>query len=257
MNANPPLPLLSVVIPMMNEAGNIQPLIEEIVTALRGYANVGERFEIICINDGSTDSTLSELRAARAAYPHVRILCHVHRLGMSASIRDAVRRARAEWVMTIDGDGQNDPRDMPRLCDLAWKSPTASATAGILVGGIRVNRRDTVGKRLASRCANAVRRWALHDDCPDTGCALKLFRRADYLAVPFFNGLHRFMPALFRHYGCELLFTPVNDRPRQHGVSKSDFVGRAVRGGLDLFGVMWLIRRTPSPDRTGVAEEHE
>src|SRR5262249_31727835 len=119
----------------------------------------------------------------------------------------------------------------------------------ILVGGIRVNRRDTLGKRLASRFANKIRKTLLNDNCPDTGCSLKVFQRDTYLELPFFNGLHRFMPALFKLYGHETLFTPVNDRLRTHGVSKSDFVGRAVKGLYDLLGVVWIMRRTPAPDR--------
>jgi len=239
-------PALSVVIPLLNESGNVLPLIEEISAALRAYAPVGENFEIVCVDDGSTDSTASEVLQARILTPQVRLVKHVTRLGMSAALRNGMRCARSAWAMTIDGDRQNDPNDAPRLLDLAWAKGRDHM---ILVAGIRVNRQDTTGKRLASRFANKLRKACLNDNCPDTGCSLKVFPTQSYLELPFFNGLHRFMPALFKLYGHETLFTPVNDRLRLHGVSKSDFVGRAVKGLFDLMGVMWIIRRTPSPDR--------
>src|SRR5262249_37187714 len=148
--------------------------------------------------------------------------------------------------MTIDGDRQNDPKDAGRLLDLAWSNGRGRK---VLVGGIRVNRKDTPGKRLASRFANKIRKTMLQDDCPDTGCSLKVFWRETYLELPFFVGLHRFMPALFKLYGHETIFTPVNDRPREYGVSKSDFLGRAVKGFFDLCGVFWIMRRTPPPEK--------
>ena len=237
---------LSIVIPMMNEAGNVLPLIAEITEALRAYAPVDDNFEIICVDDGSSDATAAEIKQARQGNPHVRLIRHTKRIGMSGAIRNGVRAARAEWILTIDGDRQNDPADAPRLCDLAWSK---GQSGKILVAGIRVNRRDTLGKRLASRFANAIRKSLLHDNCPDTGCSLKLFRRESYLELPFFNGLHRFMPALFKLYGSECIFTPVNDRPRQCGVTKSDFAGRSLKGLYDLLGVLWLMARTPTPER--------
>jgi dolichol-phosphate mannosyltransferase len=148
--------------------------------------------------------------------------------------------------MTADGDGQNDPADMPRLIALAWGFPHHNnAAPNLLICGIRVNRQDTPAKRAASQFANAVRQAVLNDGCPDTGCALKLFRRELYLNLPFFNGLHRFMPALGAHYGAAVINTPVNDRPRRHGQSKSDFSSRALKGLIDLAGVAWLLRRSP------------
>jgi dolichol-phosphate mannosyltransferase len=231
---------------MLNEAGNVAPLILEITAALKAYAPVANNFEIICVDDGSSDVTAAEVMQVMPAHPGVRLVRHPARIGMSAAIRNGVRRARAMWVMTIDGDRQNDPADAPRLLDLAWSK---GRERKVLVAGIRVNRRDTTGKRLASRFANKMRKSLLHDDCPDTGCSLKVFRRDAYLELPFFNGLHRFMPALFKLYGHETIFTPVNDRPREHGVSKSDFLGRAVKGLFDLLGVIWIMRRTPPPER--------
>jgi dolichol-phosphate mannosyltransferase len=239
-------PVLSVVIPLLDESGNVLPLIEEISAALKAYAPVGENFEIICVDDGSSDATAAEVKQAKTANPHVRLIRHTRRLGMSAAIRNGVRRARAGWIMTIDGDRQNDPADAPRLLDLAW---ARGKDCKRLAAGIRVNRQDTMGKRIASIFANKIRKRLLNDKCPDTGCSLKVFPRYSYLELPFFNGLHRFMPALLKLYGHEAIFTPVNDRPREHGVSKSDFLGRAVKGLFDLLGVLWLTRRTPSPER--------
>lgn len=237
---------LSVVIPLLNESGNVLPLIEEISTSLKAYAPVGDRFEIICVDDGSTDDTANEILKAKPIHPNVRLIKHGVRLGMSAGLRNGIRRARSTWILTIDGDRQNDPADAPRLLDLAWYK---GRERKVLVAGIRVNRQDTTGKRLASRFANKIRKTLLNDHCPDTGCSLKVFPRDSYLELPFFNGLHRFMPALLKLYGHETTFTPVNDRLRVHGVSKSDFVGRAVKGLFDLMGVLWIIRRTPAPVR--------
>ncbi len=239
-------PALSIVIPLFDEAGNILPLVEEISQALGSYAPVGQAFEIICVDDGSADATADEIRQAHGQYPQVRLIRHARRLGMSAALRNGIRRARAPWILTIDGDRQNDPADAPRLLDLAWMK---GKDRKLLVAGIRVNRRDTLGKRIASRFANKIRKALLNDNCPDTGCSLKVFLRDSYLELPFFSGLHRFMPALLKLYGHECLFTPVNDRPRMHGISKSDFIGRAIRGAYDLIGVIWLIRHTPAPER--------
>ncbi|MFY9288712.1 MAG: glycosyltransferase family 2 protein [Alphaproteobacteria bacterium] len=239
-------PSLSVVIPMLDEAGNVLPLIKEISEALSGYAPTSNNFEIVCVDDGSEDRTVAEIKEAQASNPAVRLVRHPKRLGMSAAIRNGVRRARSQWVMTIDGDRQNDPSDAPRLLDLAWSK---GMERKVLVAGIRVNRKDTTGKRLASRFANKIRKSLLNDNCPDTGCSLKVFPRDSYLELPFFHGLHRFMPALLKLYGHETIFTPVNDRPREVGLSKSDFLGRAIKGAYDLLGVVWLMRRTPDPER--------
>jgi dolichol-phosphate mannosyltransferase len=238
-------PIISVVIPMLNESGNVLPLIDEITLVLGSYAPIGTSYEIICVDDGSTDSTVREVRQARQTNPRVRLISHPKTLGMSAALRNGIRRAQASWILTMDGDRQNDPADAPRLLDLAWMK---GRDRKVLVAGIRVNRRDTAAKRLASRFANKIRKTLLNDNCPDTGCSLKVFPRDSYLELPFFSGLHRFMPALLKLYGHECVFTPVNDRPREVGVSKSDFLGRAIRGAYDLFGVIWLIRHTSAPE---------
>ncbi len=242
---SPPKPVLSIVVPLLNEAGNVIPLIQEIERALTSYGPIGKNFEILCVDDGSTDATASEVRQIRDSIPQVRLVIHACRLGMSAAIRNGVRRARASWILTIDGDRQNDPADIPLLCNLAWSS---GHDKKILVGGLRVNRRDTLGKRLASRFANEIRNFFLHDNCQDTGCSLKLFPRDSYLELPFFLGLHRFMPALFKLYGHDVLFSPVNDRPRTVGTTKSDILGRGLNGFFDLLGVIWIIKRTPKPE---------
>ncbi len=239
-------PLLSVVIPLLDESGNVLPLIAEITSALEAYAPVGQAYEIICVNDGSGDNTPQEVLQAKARNPRVRLINHPKRLGMSAAIRNGVRRARAAWIMTIDGDRQNDPADAPRLLDLAWAK---GRDKKVLAAGLRAKRRDTLMKRLYSRIGNGIRNALLNDNCPDTGCSLKVFPKSSYLELPFFSGLHRFMPALLKHYGHECVFMPVNDRPRTVGVTKSDFLGRAIRGAYDLFGVIWLMRHTPDPER--------
>ena len=256
MTATPPL--LSVVIPVLNEAGNVVPMVAEIVAALTTYAPIGDRFEILYVDDGSTDDTVAEIAAIMRDQPRLRLIRHPERLGTSTAIRNGVRHARAPWILTIDGDRQNDPADIPRLCELAWRRLDGSLDRDgkVLVAGIRTNRRDTLTKRLASRFANWVRQKLLQDDCPDTACCLKLFSQQAYLELPFFNGLHRFMPALFKLYGYPLIMTPVNDRPRLVGVSKSDILGRGVKGLFDILGVLWLKRRTPKPAKvqeTGIA----
>jgi len=241
-----PDPVISVVIPMLNEAGNVAPLISEIASVLYSYAPVRDDFEIICIDDGSTDHTATEVKRSYESTPQVRLIRHPKCMGMSPAIRNGVRHARARWIVTLDGDRQNDPADIPLLCDTAWNQ---GMERNVLVAGIRAQRRDTVAKRIASWFANNLRKFLLNDDCPDTGCSLKVFPREAYLELPFFKGLHRFMPALFKLYGHEVLFTTVNDRPRLSGVTKSDYLGRAVKGFFDLLGVIWLIYRTPIPEK--------
>lgn len=236
------VPCLSIVIPVLNESGNVAPLVREISGALDKEPSCKGRYEVIFVDDGSTDSTTAEIAEAMQTMPHVRMLRHSERQGMSTAVRHGVMAARAPWIMTCDGDGQNDPADMPRLLALGW---ARGMDDKILVCGVRINRQDSRQKRLASRSANRLRRWVLQDGAPDTGCALKLFRRDGYLAIPFFTSLHRFMPAMFRTYGHEVIHTPVYDRPRLHGESKSDILGRAGRGLYDLIGVKWLMQRSP------------
>ncbi|PWE32102.1 glycosyl transferase [Maritimibacter sp. 55A14] len=225
---------LSVVIPAFNEAGNIGRLVAETYAAVPGDL-LGE---VVVVDDCSTDGTAAEVAALMERHDSLRLIRHLTNAGQSASVRSGVLAARFPLIGTLDGDGQNDPADLPKLA--ALHRPEGPQ----LVGGIRAKRRDTLSKRLASRAANAIRRTVLHDDCPDTGCGTKVFSREVYLRLPFFHGQHRYLPALFRAYGCTTAYAPVNDRARAHGQSNYSNWRRGVMGAYDLVGVSWLIRRT-------------
>jgi dolichol-phosphate mannosyltransferase len=227
-------PVVSVVVPVKNESGNIAPLVAEIATALASRA-----FEIVYVNDGSTDATEQELCALMRERSWLRQIRHQSSYGQSAAIRTGVCMARAELVITIDGDGQNDPAFMPALiAAFAAGSPRVG-----LVAGQRVRRKATRFKKLQSRIANAIRATVLKDGTRDTGCGLKAFRRDLFLSLPYFDGLHRFLPALVRREGLDIAYVEVVDRPRQHGTSNYGFWDRLWIGIVDLFGVWWLIRR--------------
>jgi glycosyltransferase involved in cell wall biosynthesis len=225
-------PVISVVVPMKNESGNIAPLVAEIAAALEGRA-----FEIVCVNDGSTDATEQELRALMREHAWLRQIRHKSSCGQSAAIRTGVATARAELVVTMDGDGQNDPAFIPALLG-AFGSPQIG-----MVAGQRVGRKASGFKRLQSRVANAIRGAVLKDGTRDTGCGLKAFRRDLFLSLPYFDGLHRFLPALVRREGLDIAYVEVVDRPRRHGTSNYGFWDRLWLGLVDLFGVWWLIRR--------------
>ena len=232
-------PLLSVVVPARNEDGNLRPLLDEIVVALRGVL----AFEIVVVDDASTDGSLARLQAARADIPELRVLAHDRQAGQSAAIRAGVKAARAPWVATLDGDGQNDPADLPKL--LAARD---TGDPGVkLYAGWRVNRRDSGSRRWASRWANAIRARMLRDDTPDTGCGTKLFERAAFLDLPYFDHMHRYLPALMQRAGWRTVSVPVNHRARGSGASKYTNLGRALVGIRDLMGVAWLIRRSSRP----------
>lgn len=226
-------PTVSVVVPMKNESGNIAPLIDEIAAALAGRA-----FEIVCVNDGSTDATEQELRGLMRERAWLRQIRHEKSCGQSAAIRTGVAMARAELVVTIDGDGQNDPAFIPALIAAFAGSPRVG-----LVAGQRVGRKATTFKKLQSRIANAIRSAVLNDGTRDTGCGLKALCRDLFLALPYFDGLHRFLPALVRREGLEIAYVEVVDRPRRHGTSNYGFWDRLWIGMVDLFGVWWLVRR--------------
>jgi len=225
-------PLVSVVVPVKNEAGNIAPLVAEIDAALAG----GE-FEILYVNDGSTDATEQELRELMRERPWLRQIRHERSCGQSAAIRTGVAMAHAQLIVTIDGDGQNDPAFIPALI-AAFGGPRVG-----LVAGQRVGRKATLFKKWQSRIANAVRSTVLKDGTRDTGCGLKAFRRDLFLSLPYFDGLHRFLPALVRREGLDIAYVEVVDRPRRHGASNYGFWDRLWIGIVDLFGVWWLIRR--------------
>jgi dolichol-phosphate mannosyltransferase len=228
---------LSVVVPVCDEAPNIAPLLREIHEALRHV----DRFEVIFVDDGSVDPTKRKLARARAEFPRLRCFAHSHCCGQSAALRTGVLRARAPIVAILDGDGQNDPADIPRLV-AAFSGATASSRLG-MVAGERWRRRDNALRRLSSAIANGVRGRILGDGAADTGCGLKLFRRDAFLALPFFDHMHRFLPALMLREGYDVRFVPVRHRPRLHGRSKYGVWDRLWVGIVDLAGVAWLQRR--------------
>jgi dolichol-phosphate mannosyltransferase len=226
---------ISVVIPVCNEAENVEPLAREIAAALKGRA-----FEILFVDDGSTDDTAAAVLRAREVVPEVRLLRHSFRAGQSAAVTTGVRHARAEWVGTLDGDGQNDPADLPKLMSARLDPANADV---VLFQGHRVSRKDTGFRRLQSRIANGVRSRLLGDGTPDTGCGIKLMHRASYLELPKFDHMHRFLPALFQRAGGRVISVPVNHRPRARGTSKYGMLDRLWVGIVDIGGVMWLRRR--------------
>lgn len=241
---------ISVVIPVCNEADNVAPLALEIQAALAGY----RPFEIIFVDDGSTDGTTAAVESVRQAnVPEIRLLRHSVRCGQSSAVHTGVRAARAEWVATLDGDGQNDPADIPALLQAQVSSAQSGDNALKLVMGNRTTRKDTWVRRVSSRVANGVRASMLHDGTPDTGCGIKLLHRATFLELPRFNHMHRFLPALFQRAGSAVISVPVHHRPRTRGTSKYGVRNRLFVGITDLFGVMWLIRRKPA--RVDVTEQ--
>ena len=236
-------PELSVVVPVFNERDNIAPLVGEILAALRGRLP----FEIVCVDDHSRDDTLAVLQSLKPGAPELRVLHHLSQSGQSTAVRNGVRAARGTWIATLDGDGQNDPADIPKL--LAARD--AATPAVKLFAGWRVDRQDSGSKRWASRWANAIRTRMLRDDTPDTGCGIKLFERAVFLDLPYFDHMHRYLPALVQRAGWQSTSVPVAHRPRTAGVSKYNNLGRALVGIRDLLGVAWLIARSR---RTAVEE---
>jgi len=236
---------LSIVVPVRNEAENVLPLLAEIHAALDGPAD----FEVIYVEDGSSDATPQRLAEALARYPRLRVLVHRERYGQSAALLTGFRAARGEWIATLDGDGQNDPADIPRLLaarDGAVRS--GAARAGLqLISGWRKNRKDAWLKRVASRIANGVRSSLLGDATPDTGCGLKLIARAACLELPVFDHMHRFLPALVQRNGGATICVEVNHRPRTRGVSNYGVADRLWIGVDDLVGVLWLKRRALRP----------
>ncbi len=230
-------------VPVRNEAANIRPLIEEITQALPHVPH-----EIVYVDDGSTDETLEELRAMQRELPTLTVRRHVTSCGQSAAIVTGVRVASGVWIATLDGDGQNDPADIPRLFTQAQVEEDAdNGVSPVLFAGHRTARRDTRVKRISSLVANRVRATLLGDATPDTGCGLKLFRRAAFMELPHFDHMHRFLPALFMRAGGRVRSVPVNHRPRLRGQSKYGTLDRLAVGLVDLAGVAWLQRRWRRP----------
>lgn len=234
-------PLISVVVPVHNEAPNIPPLIEKISIALAGIEH-----EIVYVDDGSSDSSPAVLAEIAASLPALIRVRHAKSCGQSAAVITGVKTARGSFIATLDGDGQNDPADIPAMLDAALKAEAEGANP-ILIAGHRVNRNDVSAKRWGSRIANKVRAYLLKDGTPDTGCGLKLFRRAAFLELPHFDHIHRFLPALFIRAGGRVVSVPVRHHARAHGASHYNNWQRLKVGIVDLFGVAWLQRRWNIP----------
>jgi dolichol-phosphate mannosyltransferase len=241
-------PALAVVVPVHNETENIAPLVAEIKAALTGT----HPFEIIYVDDGSTDATLQTLKDLGKQTPELRIIQHHICSGQSAAVATGVRVARADIIATLDGDGQNDPADIPKLFDVISQAPDPD---NMMVAGRRANRQDSLLKKFSSRIANNVRECLLRDDTQDTGCGLKVFTRKAFLEMPHFDHMHRFLPALMKRRGGTIVSVDVNHRPRERGQSKYGVMNRLWVGIVDLFGMMWLQRRARNTDITEVKPE--
>jgi dolichol-phosphate mannosyltransferase len=239
---------VTVVIPALNEAGNIGRLVEETYAAVPSQRLA----ELIVVDDASEDATANEIKSLidSGRFAGLRYLRHDRRSGQSAALRSGVLAATSPIIATMDGDGQNDPKDIPRLLEVL-AAPGQPGAA--LVNGWRKDRKDTGSKRWASRAANWIRDKILKDDCPDTGCGIKVYWREVFLRLPFFTSMHRYMPALFQTYGYHVAHVAVNHRPRGAGVSKYNNLNRALVGLYDLIGITWLRARTKVP---AIAERH-
>ena len=231
---------ISVVIPVRNEADNVGTLMAEIHQVLSGQ----EAYEMIFVNDGSTDETGVNLRQAMRTYPALRVLQHQQGCGQSRAIHTGVLAAQFSWIATLDGDGQNDPQDIPMLMAILQQQADEDLW---MLNGHRFQRRDTGWRRFSSIFANRIRRVILHDDTPDTGCGLKLFRRDKFLNLPYFDHMHRFLPALIRMTGGKVISVKVSHRCRKFGYSKYGTWDRLQAGIVDLLGVIWLKKRHSLP----------
>lgn len=229
---------LSVVVPVHNERDNVLQLIGEIEAALSAVPGLG--FEMVFVDDASCDDTLAVLQSAQLRFPRLRVLNHARQSGQSTAVHNGVKNARAAWIATLDGDGQNDPADIGKL--LSQRDQAAASSAKCFAGWRR-DRRDTWLRRISSRIANAVRGYLLKDQTPDSGCGLKLFERSAFLELPYFDHMHRFLPALFARHGVATCSVLVGHRPRTRGISKYGVWNRLWVGMVDIVGVAWLQRR--------------
>jgi len=231
-------PDISVVVPVFDEEGAAPALAREIAAAFKG-----RNYEMIFVDDASRDGTRAALKALAGEIPQLRVLAHRKNSGQSRSVRSGILGARGAIIVTLDGDGQNDPADGPTLVDALAAGPPELA----LVGGERVKRQDSAAKKVASLIGNGVRKRLLRDTANDTGCGLKAFRREAFLRLPYFDHIHRYLPALMLREGYEVAFQPVNHRHRQTGRSKYTNLGRLMASLSDLLGVMWLQSRSRQP----------
>lgn len=243
-------PVISVVVPVMNESGNIVPLIDEICAALQGYSP----FEIVYVNDGSTDETAVELAAKQTLCPELVVVTHAKPSGQSRAVYNGVLHARGGLLGILDGDGQNDPADFPKLIEAFI---TFEQEGGGLVIGHRAKRKDDAWRRFASRTAFKVRYFLLGDDTPDTGCGLKVTRRSTYAGLPYFDHMHRFVSTLIVREGLKVMSIPVNHRDRTIGASKYTVFRRGLVGIVDIMGLMWLKRRARHPGTVEVSPQSQ
>jgi len=234
------LPAISVVVPAFNEAENVENLATEIAAALSDIS-----YEMIFIDDASTDETKTVLTEMKSRFPYLRVLAHRQNSGQSRGVRSGVQAARAPIIATLDSDGQNDPADIPALYAQMTRADAPEGLA--MVGGRRAKRIDSVAKKIGSRFGNGIRKRLLKDDADDTGCGLKLFRREAFLQLPYFDHIHRYIPALMLREGYEIEFADVNHRAREFGTSKYTNFGRLKVSVADLRGVIWLRRRMKLP----------
>lgn len=226
----------SVVVPVCNEAENVDPLVREIHAAM-----ATREYEMIFVNDGSSDDTARLLGQLKHEFPALRVLHHSFRSGQSAAVASGVRAARGPWIATLDGDGQNDPADIPKL--IAERDAPGNRGVQLFMGNRKASRKDTAFRKLQSSIANGVRSGLLGDGTPDTGCGIKLFSREVFMELPRFDHMHRFLPALFQRQGARVISVPVGHRPRLRGTSKYGMLNRLWVGIVDILGVMWLRRR--------------
>jgi dolichol-phosphate mannosyltransferase len=231
---------ISVVVPVHNETDNVQTLIAEIHQALSGQ----EAYEMIFVDDGSTDDTGAKLQQAMQDYPGLRVLKHRRSCGQSRAVHSGVVAAQFPWIATLDGDGQNDPADIPNMILTLQQQGEDGLW---MLAGFRHRRNDTGWRKFSSKFANGIRQAILHDDTPDTGCGLKLFRRDKFLSLPYFDHIHRFLPALIQMAGGRVISVKVNHRPRNFGQSKYGTLDRLMVGIVDILGVIWLKKRHSLP----------